>query len=354
MGGSAVHFSDPLAQKQGENGVKTGFDVSQPFELLEEIVAGWKESDRLDVLLLRAICVLSMSHPDQIDDGFPSHDIVEEVGRLRGRPWSSGDDKNQMSDDVRRYWNKLLATWEAKEEGIIQRLADAGASWVPRLGKTEGGGAGRPSRYRVEWSSRDAVLPAATALVESAASGSGGVQVRYISEDIEEAGVLARMFARGYHLKGWRRWVYMGLLGGPMLLCWLATIDVLYWMATAATIGGKTPLTAVLSMVVAFLATWSVVGSLLLLGKHNIVIAPWWMQSDDDDRLLERRYPPRYSQKMIKAVRYTTQCPLCGGRVSAKSGGFEFWGRLVGRCEHAPDEHVYSFDHVTRNGRYLR
>lgn len=74
----------------------------------------------------------------------------------------------------------------------------------------------------------------------------------------------------------------------------------------------------------------------------------------EEDRLLERRAPPRYPEKSIKAVRYVAACPLCGGRVSATKGRLEFFGRIVGRCEEAPVEHAYSFDHVTRNGRLLR
>ncbi|MBD5801778.1 hypothetical protein AZOA_12020 [Azoarcus sp. Aa7] len=189
---------------------------------------------------------------------------------------------------------------------------------------------------------------------ERATFGDAGTTLRYVSEDIEDAIAFAKIFARGYHLTGLRRWLYIVLLGGPLLISWLVLVDVLFGLSVTATVGSKTPLTAVLSVATAAVTTWLCVGPLLMLGTHNIVVAPWWMQSVDDDRLLERRYPPRYADKTIKAIRYTSLCPLCGGKVSAKAGGFEFWGRLVGRCEHAPTEHVFSFDHVTRNGRSLR
>lgn len=354
MGDSAIHFSDPSAAEQEPNGVQTGFVDPQLFEFLGKVAAEWKEGDRLDVLLLRAICVLSCADLQQCRQGFSSQEIVEAVVQLRGRPWSSTDDKNQMSDDVRRSWNRLLETWAGKEEGVVQRLTDEGISWTPSLRKTEGGGAGRTSRYRIEWNPCVATQGERQSVAERPVPEDRTTTVRYVSEDIEDASAFARIFARGYHLTGWRRWIYIAVLGGPLLLCWLLLVDMMFGVTVTAAVGGKTPLTAVMSVAVAFVATWFCVGPLLLLGERNIVVAPWWMQSVDDDRLLERRYPPRYAQKTIKAVRYTSLCPLCGGKVSVKSGGVEFWGRLIGRCEHAPAEHVFSFDHVTRNGRWLR
>jgi len=58
--------------------------------------------------------------------------------------------------------------------------------------------------------------------------------------------------------------------------------------------------------------------------------------------------------------RYVADCPICGVKDAGRSainpapGGWEFHGRVVGRCAHAPQEHVWSFDHITRIGRFLR
>jgi len=42
-------------------------------------------------------------------------------------------------------------------------------------------------------------------------------------------------------------------------------------------------------------------------------------------------------------------CPICGGRVSATKGRLEFFGKIVGRCEEAPVEHVF-FRSITLRG----
>lgn len=99
---------------------------------------------------------------------------------------------------------------------------------------------------------------------------------------------------------------------------------------------------------------WTTTGQFYSLADNKIVVAPWWMQSHTSDRMLERRYPPLYPESSINAVRYTSKCPICDGIISVKSGGLEFRNRLIGYCEHSPREHVYSFDHITRKGKYVR
>ncbi|HEY9827032.1 MAG TPA: hypothetical protein V6D19_16450 [Stenomitos sp.] len=354
MSDTAVHFSDAGAAEQEAMGVETGFDEQKSFVFLGELVSAWKEAGRLDVLLLRAICLLSIENPRQASLGFTSWDLVETISKIRGRAWSDRSDKARMSDDIRQQWNKLLTTWDTKSEGVAQQLSDAYFPRTPKPLKTEGGGTGNPTLHRIEW-----VIPKLAPVTHdpaplAPAETGKAATVRYVCEDIEEANPFARIFSRGFQLKGWRRQLYIVVLGGPLLLLWLLFVQVTFGITLSYTVGAKSILTSLLSLGIVYWAVWASVGRLYQLGSNNIVIAPWWMQSVDDDRLLERRVPPRYRDKTIKAVRYVAPCPLCGGRILATSGRLEFFGRIVGRCEEAPVEHVFSFDHVTRNGKCLR
>lgn len=347
-------FSSAAPSQQGGNGVLTGLNVIYPFELLEKVAAVWKEHDRLDVLVLRAICQLSARDPVQAQEGFSSLEIVEAVKGLRGRQWSSGDDKNQISDDVRRQWNRLVnKTWAAKQEGIIQSLTDAGVHFLPEPKKTEGGGSGRPSRYRIQWSiANEGAHP--LSLPDNPVPHSVSQTIRYICEDIQDAGLLARIFAKGYLMSGWRKILYLAMVIGPLVIGGLALVWVLFVLSLQVATGVTVGLMPLLSLLGMFWVGKITLGPLLDLPVNKIVVAPYWMQSVDDDRLLEHRRPPRYPEKSVKAVRYVSTCPICNGEIVAKSGGLEFWGRIVGRCENAPKEHIYSFDHISRQGRDLR
>lgn len=356
MGNPASHFSDSDANEQVSKGVETGFDIGNPFVFLEEIAGGWNERDRLDTLLLRAICQLSIDQPALAQEGFSPWDIAEAIGRLRGKTWSSTDNnKDQMSDDVRRQWKKLQSFWESKIEGLTQQFADKGLNKIPALAKTEGGGTGRHSRYRIDWiQPADDQSVALVGDIPNPIADRQSGEVRYICEDINDVGPIARVFARGYQLSGWRKNLFILVLLVPLLLCLLLLIQLVIGLSVSVTVGANAINGPLLSLIVMGSAVWFTIGKLFQLGINKIVLAPWWMQSVDDDRLLEHRSPPRHASKSVKAVRYTAACPICGGKVAAKSGGLEFRGRIVGRCEEAPVEHVFSFDHITRSGRTLR
>lgn len=352
MGTAGVHFSDRSHGEQEQNGVQTGLNASQLAELLEKLSSGWKESNRLDVQVLRAICRLSVADPEQATDGFSAMDVALEIGRLRRHGWSDCTDKDRVSDDVRRQWNKLLELWPTKEEGVRQALCDVGADVVPLLNKVEGGGAGRVTRYRIEWGAANAKSRAKEA-VEPETFGVAG-DVRYVCEDIQDARFFVRVLGRGYRLEGWRRGLLLGAVISSIVVFALILVLVLVQMLYSKSGADRHVWSSAATLFVFGIVFWSTTGRILRLADRKIVVAPWWMQSVHDDRLLERREPPRFGDRSIKAVRYATTCPICAGKITVKTGGLEFWGRLVGRCEHSPVEHVFSFDHVTRNGRYLR
>lgn len=354
MNDSAVHFSDAGALEQGEIGVETGFNQQESVVFLQEKSSSWKEAGRLDVQLLRGLCQLSIDELARIQQGFTSWELVEAISRIRRRPWSDGADKGRMSDDIRQQWNNLLKTWETKSEGIAQQFADAQFTHLPQLQKTEGGGTGNPTLYRIDWVAATTDGLARQPEKPDVLPAPKPKTVRYVCEDIEDANPFARIFSNGFQLNGWRRQLYIFALGAPLLLLWLLFVQFAFGVTVLATVGKQNVVTSLLSLGFVFWAVMLTVGPLYRLGIDRIVLAPWWMQSEDEDRLLERRSPPRHPDKTIKAVRYVANCPLCGSKVSATKGRLEFFGRIVGRCEEAPVEHVFSFDHITRDGRWLR
>lgn len=347
-------FSSQKASEQVVNPVKTGLNNAYPIELFIDISSNWKEAFRLDVKLLQAICHLSIANPEQVDEGFTPREVVEKVSEIKGGPWSDLEDKERISRDVRIQWNNLLETWEAKKEGVVQKLAAEGADFFPELKKTEGGGAGNPSRYRIEWHPLAETEREAFNIRENSINQQNASDAAYICEDIQSTNTLVNLFANGYQLHGWRKYLYISGVGLPLLFGWVLLVVFLLGLTYLDNLEAKSLFNSFFALATFSILIWKTIGPLIRLPEDQIVLAPWWLQSDDKDRLLERRAPPRYQDKSIKAVRYTAKCPVCGGKVHAKSGGLEFWRRIVGRCENSPREHVFSFDHVTRRGTSLR
>jgi len=63
----------------------------------------------------------------------------------------------------------------------------------------------------------------------------------------------------------------------------------------------------------------------------------------------------RDSQKhqWTRFVRFSGDCPICGGRVLLAEGKPDHKLPLVGRCGESPYAHVFSFDRVRLKGTYL-
>ena len=351
-----AHFYSVNSNEHPSNRVQTEFSELQAYDLLHKNIIGWKEKDRLDGVLLQAILELSKTQPIIAQEGFPAWDIVEAVVKLRRRPWSTENDKESMSDDVRRQWKKLEALWQSKSEGIKQSFNDEGFTKFPTIVRNEGGGTGRPTKYRIAWlDAKDHGLNLVNS-DEVQSNPSYVTHVRYICEDIKDPNFMAKSFAKGYILSGWRKRVYLAALLGPVIFAMIVTLVtllniVLSTSVTKANVGYGSSIASSLIIIFAVFVT---LNPLFQLKAKGVLLAPWWMQSVDEERLLEFRAPPRFEAKNIKAVSYSAICPICEGKIFAKSGGLEFFGRIIGRCNNSPVEHIYSFDHVSRRGVYLR
>ncbi|OIR12496.1 hypothetical protein GALL_61950 [mine drainage metagenome] len=353
MTDNVANFSRLNPVEHLTNGVETGFLHTQEIELIERCVFTWTVKDRLDCVLLRALLSLSKGQPDTVKSGFSAWDLVEAVTALRKRSWSTPSDKERMSDDVRRTWNKLEVLWESKLEGIYQTLTDAGLVNYPKFSRIEGGGTGRATKYYVEWCDLS-ISPIKTSQdIQDTTPQNRSLHIKYICEDIKDPGFLAKIFAEGLLLKGWRRVAYIVVLLIPILMMLILVLGFILnvtFFDTAPNNQQNSLIKTFLSFVTIVITVYPMIN----LKSKGILLAPWWMQSEDEARLLEFRKPPRFTEKSIKAVSYSATCPICGAKVIAKSGGLEFFGRIIGRCDDAPVEHVFSFDYIKRQGRWLR
>lgn len=350
MSKTAAHFSSLTPAEQEPNGVQTEFDPQQMFDLLQNAIQSWVERTRLDAVLLEALVQLSAKNPTLATEGFTPQDVAEQMRLVKGRAWAIGDTNEIIADKVRRYWNLLTEKlWPQKAEGITQLVLDRGLSRVPELDRIEGGGTGRPTRYRIKF------VPIAPPQIEEAGhqhSAFTGNEIRYICEDLSDAGFMARLFSKGYQITGWRRLALLGVYAAALLII---AIAVLLLIAVLIDRPMRQNIFYVLfEYAIIWSAFWLSIGSVLALPNTRIATAPWWIQLGEDDRLIEWRCPPRYPSKVIKIGRYTAVCPICSGKVIVKGGGLKFWGRLIGRCQESPREHVFSFDHILRTGRELR
>lgn len=317
--------------------------VPPPLSILENLALTWEEKDQLPVLVLRAICRLAEEQPENEEQGFTSLEIVEKVGQIRGNSWHFSETESRK---ISTNWKRLRVIQEKKRTGIIQDIAAKGFDTFPHVDKVnKGGGSGHETRYSIIWRRFDEEPDIDQILTRSAINTDSLPEdwIQYVCEDVE--GISK------YLTKGWRIQLII-------TMALLAIIFVLYYGGFALTLmfdrENTSQILQLLSGGIILAAlVWAFFGHLLTLQSKRIVPLPSIFQSLDNNHLIELKTSDD-KEKQSKLVRYSGECPICNGRVIAKSGGLTFFGRIVGKCENAPVEHIFSFDHVTRRGKPLR
>lgn len=360
-------MSDGAAGEQGPNGFETGWDgekVAETAQAIGKIAAGWTPQKR-EVQMLRALCDLVQTQPDRLATGVdPDHWGFEawEIGeRLQERFKVSGavgwrQNRERGRRRMTAYWKELELTWARECPTIVDGLHALGHPFSPRLHQEQGGGTGNRSRYgfRLDDDAEPRSIaqesPPDLDLLEVP-------QVTYRQQDISGNRLVRWMSDRGFYLGGWGGRIFVGtfltLLIATALWSWLVLVAMSATSTTVAFL--KLGLIGALTFLIAYMIfAWQI-----RLVANRVALAPWFLQPySKDDYLLELRKDEGATRNTMYLVRYVASCPVCGtkGRdmIHVGSGRLEFLWRLVGRCDRAPNAHVFSFDHISKQGRFLR
>jgi hypothetical protein len=151
-------------------------------------------------------------------------------------------------------------------------------------------------------------------------------------------------------LKGWGFWGFIlvpicSVLGIPLLIFSLSLFQSSIYT---------------LFVIVCVYVLWRLGYIIYELMEKGVAKAPDWMVRISDRNALfavsreNSTDKEKRKAKIIELITYEAECPICNDIILIERGGKEFNGRYVGKCTLAPKEHVFSFDHVTKKGKYFR
>ena len=325
--------------------------LSDYARVVEKALANWPQREQRHLQLLSALIELTHENPDKAEVGFITLGLHEAVSKRLNKDWG---DIDKAAKTVSTAWTKLEEMWPAKTEGLKQRALEAGLKGFPVLQKHQGGGGGHSSRYCL------AIAPLTNEVVRSGETSKDlpqsdrPVQVHYYLDEQERLRGPAKWLADGFVLQGWRRTVFITLIGVSVFSLYALLMLILFALPQSISTG-KTIQLLFFGGVILFIA-WRALGPFYQVMEYKTVIAPSWLQpfTNEDNRLLifETRRPKAANRLLL--ARYVGDCPLCGGTVELRRGGWVYPGRIIGRCQNSPREHVYRFDHILRLGNLIQ
>ena len=89
------------------------------------------------------------------------------------------------------------------------------------------------------------------------------------------------------------------------------------------------------------------------LVDNRVVKAPAQLLSFKEDSAELEMYRDDEKRPWTRFVRFSSDCPFCGGRILLAEGRPDHQMPLVGRCGESPHAHVFSFDRARLSGVYI-
>jgi hypothetical protein len=242
---------------------------------------------------------------------------------------------------------------------IIEFARKQGLNSYPNLGYfiPPKGGRGNESRYWLVAEPLPEINDDEQPSLSHIDKAIGQTNVHY--EIVEDGGVKAAWGAKWlFHsgeirLSSWHIWGILGWLfilgGGTVALSFISWITL-----TVPKPVTTRELTMILSIFVFPYAIWVLaIKPWIRLFDDRIVLAPELLVAIEEkpaQLVLFRDGDLR----LIRLVRYSAPCPVCGATIYLDDGSPDYPRRLVGRCYESPREHIFSFDRVTQKGTILR
>lgn len=314
----------------------------------------WVESvpsDEKAHRILRALAEESLQKADFEEKirRFTNKDIVAAAGEIINEPANKWVDWNQS----------VLPYWNTRKERIIEFARKQGLNSYPNLGYfiPPKGGRGNESRYWLVAEPLPEINDDEQPSQSHIDKATGQTNVHYAI--VEDGGVKAAWGAKWlFHsgeirLSSWHIWGILGWLfimgGGTVALSFISWITL-----TVPKPVTTRELTMILSIFVFPYAIWVLaIKPWIRLFDDRIVLAP--------ELLVAIKEKPAQLElfrdgdlRLIRLVRYSAPCPVCGATIYLDDGSPDYPRRLVGRCYESPREHIFSFDRVTQKGTILR
>jgi len=260
-----------------------------------------------------------------------------------------GNPNREPSAWLSPIWKEIEVRYYPEiEPRLIELARQAGLSLYPVLEKDDG----KPAFYRLAAKEIPMSDDVSALFDEEAPAGT----IVYKRDLTLKLSLLGRIFFEdGLRWTASKRWSFLSWQ--LFFLIVIAILVVLSWLILWHR---TTPLTGqdivLLALAIGFpVGAYKHFSGVFRLFDNRIMLASeWFLSWKELGATVEiNRSKDPDAPSTIHVHRYSAECPICGWMVKLDKGEPDFPGRIVGRCEENPREHVFSFDRSSKQGRLL-
>jgi hypothetical protein len=314
----------------------------------------WLEENTSDVKahqILRTLATesLKIAASEESVRHFTGAEIVEAIG-----------EEHPNANDWIDWTRTVMKYWDAKEKQIINLARQSGLESYPKPERKSTTGGPHLTTYFI----KAEPLPEIINVVEPESSqeqiGKATEQQTTVYYEIAENGEVKPawwvqwLFHDGQiRLSKQRMWVF--LVGLFILFVSVIAFSYISWIVLSVPKPITTrDLITLISIFVFPYAFWIFfIQPWLRMFEDRIVPAPELLISLQE-KSAQLEVLRDGDLRLIRLVRYSAICPVCGATIHLDDGSPDYPRRLIGRCYDSPREHVFSFDRVTQKGTVLR
>ena len=260
-----------------------------------------------------------------------------------------GNHKQEPSAWLSQIWKDIEARYYSEiEPRLIELARQAGLGFYPVLEKDNG----NPAFYRLAAKEIPASEEVSATCEESVSAGT----ILYRRDLTLKLSLLGRLFfedgllwaaSKRWGFLTWQLFFFIGM-AIVVLLAWF-----ILWHRTTPLTGQDIVLLALgIGFPVGAYKHFS--GFFRLFDNRIMLASEWFLSWKELGATVEiNRSKKPDAPSTIHVHRYSAECPICGWMVKLDKGEPDLPGRIVGRCEENPREHVFSFDRSSKQGRLL-
>lgn len=348
-------YSNSEEQTQTPGNPVCGGDMRKVIQCLIDWLEHYPNDEKTH-LILEALAEESLKKAEFSDNKrrFTGEEIVEAV--FENSAEEKPDNPNKWIS-----WNRtVLKSWKINEKQIIDLARKRGLKFYPKPDRISTKGYHKAVYLIRAEPLRETIIETDLEASEDQSDKPSNEQQDIVYYEVAENGEVKPAWGVQWllhdgeiRLSKRRMWaIFIGLF---MLFASIVAISYISWILLSVPKPITTrDLTTLISIFVFPYAVWIFwIKPWLRLFYDRIVPAPELLVSFDEKSAQLELFKDG-DLRLIRLVRYTAPCPICGATLHLEDGSPDYLRRLVGRCYDSPREHVFSFDRVTRKGTVLR